>query len=114
MLQYNFHITIATNFKSPNLFFVIKGSPRQFTEIEFTNRDAYSSHPCLRTCVKGEQLTCNYEFIVEQYETMSKACYSCPQNKTDCYRPHCVTGDGMKRSIIVVNRMMPGPIIEVK
>lgn len=44
---------------------------------------------------------------------MSKACYNCPFNETDCYRPHCVSADGMKRSITVVNRMMPGPSIEV-
>ena len=44
---------------------------------------------------------------------MSKACYNCPSNETDCFRPHCVSADGMKRSITVVNRMMPGPSIEV-
>lgn len=44
---------------------------------------------------------------------MSKACYNCPSNKSDCYRPHCVTGDGMKRTITTVNRMIPGPSIEV-
>jgi hypothetical protein len=89
------------------------GSSRQFTEIEVTDRDSYRSHPCLRDCVRGEQLTCNYEFVVEAFETMSKACYNCPRNTTDCHRPHCITGDGMKRSIVVVNRMMPGPVIEV-
>lgn len=44
---------------------------------------------------------------------MSKACYYCPSNITDCFRPHCVSADGMKRSILTVNRMMPGPSIEV-
>ena len=44
---------------------------------------------------------------------MSKACYSCPSNETDCFRPHCISADGMKRKITVVNRMMPGPSIEV-
>lgn len=51
--------------------------------------------------------------MVEEFETMSKACYNCPFNETDCFRPHCVAADGMKRSIMVVNRMMPGPSIEV-
>lgn len=50
---------------------------------------------------------------VEWYETLSKACYDCPFNKTDCYRPHCIYGDGFRRSVLVVNRMMPGPSIEV-
>ena len=92
---------------------LLSGNLRPGTEVEVTNRDTYASHPCSRDCVKGETLTCYYEFIVEAFETMSKACYDCPQNETDCFRPHCVQGDGMKRSIVVVNRMMPGPTIEV-
>ena len=92
---------------------LLPGNIRPGNEVEVTNRDTYSSHPCSRDCVKGETLTCYYEFIVEAFETMSKACYDCPQNETDCFRPHCVQGDGMKRSIVVVNRMMPGPTIEV-
>lgn len=82
-------------------------------EIEFTNRDTYRVHPCHRDCVRGVSLTCNYEFIVEEFNTMSKACYDCPKNTDDCYRPHCIAADGMRRTIRVVNRMMPGPAIEV-
>lgn len=89
------------------------GYLQSYNEVEFTNRDTYRSHPCLRECVKGQQLTCYYEFIIEEFQTMSKACYNCPSNETDCFRPHCVSADGMKRSITVVNRMMPGPSIEV-
>lgn len=81
--------------------------------VEFTNRETYRSHPCLRECIKGQQLTCYYEFIVESYETLSKACFNCPQVKSDCFRPHCAAADGIKRSIITVNRMIPGPVIEV-
>lgn len=98
------------------------------------SRDTYLTHPCRRTCVKGEPpKECRYTFVVcfmnyssskilnlillftqmEWYETLSKACYECPFNTTDCYRPHCITGDGFRRSILVVNRMMPGPPIEV-
>lgn len=50
---------------------------------------------------------------VEWYETLSKACYDCPYNSTDCNRPHCIGADGARRSVVVVNRMMPGPTIEV-
>lgn len=89
------------------------GNLAEFNEVEFTNRDSYRSHPCLRECVKGQPLTCFYEFVVEEFNTMSKACYNCPSNQTDCFRPHCIAADGMKRTITVVNRMMPGPIIEV-
>jgi FtsP/CotA-like multicopper oxidase with cupredoxin domain len=93
--------------------FWFTGNLEKYAEIEFTNRDTYRSHPCMRPCVKGQHLTCFYEFVIEEFETMSKACYNCPINETDCFRPHCVSADGMKRSIVVVNRMMPGPSIEV-
>lgn len=89
------------------------GNLGEFNEVEFTNRDSYRSHPCLRECVKGQPLTCYYEFVVEEFNTMSKACYNCPSNQSDCFRPHCIAADGMKRTITVVNRMMPGPSIEV-
>lgn len=50
---------------------------------------------------------------LEWYETLSKACYDCPSNKTDCFRPHCIFSDGFRRSVVVINRMMPGPMIDV-
>uniref|UniRef100_A0A1I8QBH6 Uncharacterized protein n=1 Tax=Stomoxys calcitrans TaxID=35570 RepID=A0A1I8QBH6_STOCA len=74
----------------------------------------YSNHSCVRECKVGEPpQTCHYTFVVEWYETFSKACYNCPKNVTDCQRPHCISADGIARSVTVVNRMMPGPTIEV-
>lgn len=55
----------------------------------------------------------NCSFQVEWYETLSKACYNCPSNETDCFRPHCIFVDGFRRSVLIVNRMMPGPMIDV-
>ncbi|XP_043270972.1 laccase-1-like [Venturia canescens] len=89
-------------------------------EIDFTNEFVepdeidWRDHPCRRECVDGERpMDCKYAFKVESYYAMSKACYNCPFNATDCFRPHCVPADGVKRSIQVVNRRMPGPSIEV-
>lgn len=71
-------------------------------------------HPCSRKCVEGNPpMICRYNFTIEWYQTMSKACYACPSDLDDCKRPDCITGDGRKRSIVVVNRQMPGPSIEV-
>ncbi|KAI7815129.1 laccase [Rhyzopertha dominica] len=71
-------------------------------------------HPCQRTCTKNAPpMVCRYKFQVEWYQTMSKACYDCPYVGSDCELPHCVPGDGRKRPILVVNRQMPGPGIEV-
>lgn len=74
----------------------------------------YRNHPCARECrISGAPLVCNYTFIVEWYEAMSKACFDCPRTYADCYRPHCIAADGMARSIVVINRMMPGPRLQV-
>ncbi|XP_030081054.1 laccase-2 [Drosophila hydei] len=74
----------------------------------------YRQHPCVRDCqADAPPMTCHYTFVVEWYQTFSKACFDCPLNLTDCSRPHCIMGDGLQRSITVVNRMMPGPSIEV-
>lgn len=71
-------------------------------------------HPCQRECLVNEPpKTCKYHFKVEWYYTMSKACYDCPYNLTDCFRPDCVPADGVERPIIVINRSLPGPSIEV-
>lgn len=71
-------------------------------------------HPCLRPCLKGvPPMICRYNFTVEWYQTMSKACYNCPHEINDCYRPHCISADGNKRPVLVINRQMPGPKIEV-
>lgn len=73
-----------------------------------------SVHPCQRECRSGEPpKTCEYRFKVEWYYTMSKACYDCPYNLTDCYRPDCVPADGVEKPIIVINRSLPGPSIQV-
>ncbi|KAK6195925.1 hypothetical protein SNE40_001251 [Patella caerulea] len=74
----------------------------------------YKDHKCTRTCEDGgEIMTCIYNFTLEYYYTLSKACYDCPRNITDCKRPHCITADGVPRSVVVVNRMLPGPGIHV-
>ncbi|XP_014219306.1 laccase-5-like [Copidosoma floridanum] len=73
----------------------------------------WSKHPCRRDCVPGLHLTCRYGFTIENYVTMNRACYDCPYNKTDCFRPHCIPGDGEVKIIILANRLLPGPMIEV-
>ena len=44
---------------------------------------------------------------------MSRACFDCPANKTDCAREHCIPIDGHRRLIQVANRLLPGPSIQV-
>ncbi|KAJ1521928.1 hypothetical protein ONE63_002262 [Megalurothrips usitatus] len=58
-------------------------------------------------------MTCRYDFHVESYHSMSKACYGCPGNATDCARPDCIAADGVSRALVVVNRQLPGPSLQV-
>ncbi|KAG5884696.1 hypothetical protein JTB14_013708 [Gonioctena quinquepunctata] len=69
---------------------------------------------CKRNCIKGSPpMICKYEFEVEWYHSMSKACYDCPFNISDCFRPDCIPGDGTRRGVVAINRQIPGPTIEV-
>lgn len=69
-------------------------------------------HPCFRKC-DDKPMICYYNFHVEWYQSMSKACFDCPLNPSDCNRADCVMADGVSRTVTVVNRKMPGPSIEV-
>ncbi|XP_031349751.1 laccase-1-like [Photinus pyralis] len=60
---------------------------------------------CARQCVDGETKTCYYQFHIEHYTTMGWPC--------DYNSSNCIQADGVERSINTVNRMMPGPKIEV-
>lgn len=81
---------------------------------EVTGELIDGDHPCHRECREGEEpMICYYHFVLEWYQTMSKACYDCPFNITDCFRPDCIPADGMNRPLNVINRKMPGPSIEV-
>lgn len=73
-------------------------------------------HPCFRECSSDPTTfkTCGYNFTLEYFWTLSKACYDCPNNTKDCSRIDCIPGDGVKRGIATVNRMMPGPSIRVR
>ena len=75
----------------------------------------YTDHECRRICeYPPSPKTCNYNFTVEWFYAMSKACYGCPFNLTDCERPHCIPLNGVPRAVSVVNRMFPGPSVEVR
>ena len=44
---------------------------------------------------------------------MSKACFSCPFNASDCNRADCIPTDGIERAVMSINRKIPGPDIQV-
>lgn len=71
------------------------------------------SHECERTCLPGDVRTCSYEFYLQEYHNVSRACFDCPNNITDCTRPECIAADGVRRPLLAINRMLPGPSINV-
>ncbi|KAL3276760.1 hypothetical protein HHI36_012127 [Cryptolaemus montrouzieri] len=71
-------------------------------------------HPCNRWCIKDEPpMICKYHFSLEWYDVLSRACFDCPHKVEDCFRTDCVPADGVQRSVLVVNRKLPGPGIHV-
>ena len=58
-------------------------------------------------------MICEYNWTIEWYSVLSKACLDCPYNKTNCMRKDCVSANGVSRSIITINRQLPGPMIYV-
>ena len=55
--------------------------------------NSQTTHECNRPCVEGGKTkTCRYKFDVQWYLTMSKACYNCPFDQTDCFKRDCVPG----------------------
>ncbi|KAK6962817.1 laccase-15-like isoform X1 [Biomphalaria glabrata] len=82
--------------------------------LTYSDIQDYKNHTCKRPCQDGQPpMVCDYDFLIEHYHTMTKACWDCPFNVTSCSRPHCVPADGGLRGILTVNRMMPGPSIQV-
>ncbi|XP_012258923.2 laccase-like [Athalia rosae] len=82
------------------------------------DRDPSLSSPqdCLRACKKGDPpRICYYHFTIEYYTVLGSACELCTPNITNQVTANCqcVLADGIERSIVAVNRMVPGPSIQV-
>ncbi|KAG7209093.1 hypothetical protein KM043_015240 [Ampulex compressa] len=69
---------------------------------------------CARQCKDGERpKNCHYEFYMEHFHTMGVACYFGPNNSTSYNEEQCISADGVPRSVLSINRMIPGPSIQV-
>nr|KAG5690957.1 hypothetical protein BaRGS_027276 [Batillaria attramentaria] len=74
-----------------------------------------------------EPKVCRYRWVLENYLTLSRACYRCPSNQSDCLRPQCVSGDGtpsrdphhalydldLPEHVIVVNDWPHQPVMDM-
>ena len=68
---------------------------------------------CQRECDDGPSQRCVYDFHIEHYYTMSKACQDCPNKLDECELHHCITADGVGRGVVSINRQIPAPSIQV-
>nr|XP_033342198.1 laccase-2-like [Megalopta genalis] len=81
----------------------------------YNNSLLSSSLDCARTCEEGKPKNCYYHFVVERYPVYGTACKYCsPDYSTSiCPNCQCVVANGVQRSLLSVNRMLPGPSIQV-
>ncbi|KAL9706052.1 hypothetical protein quinque_009570 [Culex quinquefasciatus] len=75
----------------------------------------YAGEECDRVCSATEApRICYFKWIAESYAAMGSACKECRWgNHSDCFHPQCITADGMERSVVTLNRQIPGPTIAV-
>ncbi|XP_066261010.1 uncharacterized protein stw isoform X1 [Euwallacea similis] len=71
---------------------------------------------CARACREGEPpRICYYHFTLEHYTVLGAACQVCTPNATNHLAAtcQCILADGVERGMLAVNRMLPGPSIQV-
>ncbi|KAF4524249.1 hypothetical protein B566_EDAN008795 [Ephemera danica] len=89
----------------------ITGAGEPVDELQ-RNPGLSSPEECARACRDGERpRTCYYRFVVENYMTLGAACALCTPNATNACQ--CVLADGVERGVHTINRMIPGPSIQV-
>ena len=94
---------MVSKFDFFNCFFLLK---------HFFQKD-YKNHYCIRDCNMSKPMNCEYDFIIEWYSVLSRNCFNCTDNPEDCFKPNCVSANGFERPIKTVNRILPGPSIQV-
>lgn len=77
-----------------------------------------TAEECNRVCREGEKPRhCYYHFTLEYYTTMGRACELCRPNNTNQIsnvpQCQCIEADGFERGMLSINRMLPGPSIQV-
>ncbi|XP_020300283.1 laccase-5-like isoform X2 [Pseudomyrmex gracilis] len=80
-------------------------------------KDISTSEECARECQDGEpSKICYYHFVLELYSANGAACDYCnvsvtdPRINTAC---ECIIGDGIEKTVMSINRMIPGPSIQI-
>ncbi|XP_066596702.1 uncharacterized protein [Prorops nasuta] len=87
--------------------------------IKASNSIVFSSpKECARNCKDGEPPKyCYVKFILEYYTSNGMACNWCMPNITNQLSTEalceCIIADGIEKTVLSINRMIPGPTIQV-
>ncbi|KAH8311292.1 hypothetical protein KR044_005450, partial [Drosophila immigrans] len=84
-----------------------------YGQADISNFGGFERHPCRRVCQQGQSLNCYYQLVVHNYRRLGSECQRCPYDERACAAENCIYGDGVSTPVMAVNRMVPGPPIEL-
>ncbi|KAH8358764.1 hypothetical protein KR093_002270, partial [Drosophila rubida] len=84
-----------------------------YGQADIASFGSFERHPCRRVCQQGQSLSCYYQLVVHNYRRLGAECQRCPYDERACASEHCIYGDGVSTPVMAVNRMVPGPPIEL-
>jgi len=84
-----------------------------YSQMELGNFGDFDRHPCRRVCQQGQSQNCYYQLVVHNYQRLGPECQRCQFDERACAAEHCIFGDGVANPVMAVNRMVPGPPIEL-
>ncbi|XP_062126955.1 uncharacterized protein LOC133839417 [Drosophila sulfurigaster albostrigata] len=84
-----------------------------YAQVDISNFGGFERHPCRRVCQQGQSQSCYYQLVVHNYRRLGPECQRCPYDERACASENCIYGDGVSTPVMAVNRMVPGPAIEL-
>ncbi|KAH8382219.1 hypothetical protein KR009_002442 [Drosophila setifemur] len=84
-----------------------------YSQMELANFGDFDRHPCRRVCQQGQSQNCYYQLVVHNYQRLGPECQKCQYDERACAAEHCIFGDGVATPVMAVNRLVPGPPIEL-
>ncbi|XP_068158066.1 uncharacterized protein Mco3 [Drosophila tropicalis] len=93
-----------------------KGKPtykNDYNQMDISQFSDFERHPCRRVCQQGQSQSCYYQLVIHNYQRLGPECQRCPYDERACASESCIYGDGVATPVMAINRMVPGPSIEL-
>lgn len=84
-----------------------------YGEVDISSFAGFERHPCRRVCQQGQSQSCYYQLVVHNSRRLGPECQRCQYDERACASEHCIYGDGVATPVMAVNRMVPGPAMEL-